>query len=152
MRILVNDWEHACQFYEHRLGLPVTFKDASLGWAEFDLGGPHLGLERVADDDDEGQALIGRFLGISLQVDDIADAYEQLKAQGCGVYRTAYQATLGRQLGPFPRPGGQHHHAFGLSTLRLGPGWLDLMHAPLSPTQNRRLERGLAARGIHRTR
>lgn len=39
VRGFVNDWEHACQFYEHRLGLPLTFKDAALGWAEFDLGG-----------------------------------------------------------------------------------------------------------------
>jgi predicted enzyme related to lactoylglutathione lyase len=106
VRIFVNDWERACQFYEHRLGLPVTFKDASLGWAEFDLGGPHLGLERVADDDDEGQALIGRFLGISLQVDDIADAYEQLKAKGVVFTEPPTKQPWGGSLAHFRDPEG----------------------------------------------
>ncbi len=82
VRIFVNDWDAACRFYEQQLGLALQFKDAKAGWAEFDVGGARLGLERVADDDAEGQALVGRFLGISLQVDDIEATYERLQAKG----------------------------------------------------------------------
>ena len=39
LRVFVNDWDRACEFYEHTLGLPIKFKDASMGWAEFDVGG-----------------------------------------------------------------------------------------------------------------
>ena len=71
VRIFVKDWTGLCDFYEKVLGLPLKFKDAKSGWAEFDVGGPSLALERIDPLDKEAQALIGRFLGLSLKVEDI---------------------------------------------------------------------------------
>ena len=81
-RVFVKDWATACHFYEHTLGLPLRFKDESLGWADFDVGGPCLGVERVDADDADAAALVGRFLGVSLQVDNIYATYDRLKANG----------------------------------------------------------------------
>ncbi len=58
-----------------------------MGWAEFDVGGPSLALERVGEDDAEGRSLVGRILGISWQVKNIATTHESL--QGKGVVFTA---------------------------------------------------------------
>lgn len=83
VRILVDDWVSACKFYEEMLGLTLEFKDDSFGWAEFDVGGAKFGIERVAADAPaEDKALIGRFVGVSLQVDDVQSTYDDLIAKG----------------------------------------------------------------------
>ncbi len=82
VRIFVRDWLGACEFYEHTLGLSKGFSDEPLGWAEFDVGGAKLGVQWVSADDDEGQALVGRFLGVSLNVDDIQQTYAELSNKG----------------------------------------------------------------------
>lgn len=82
VRIFVRDWLGACEFYESTLGLSKGFSDEPLGWAEFDVGGPKLGVQWVAADDVEGQALVGRFLGVTLNVDNIQETYEQLRDKG----------------------------------------------------------------------
>ena len=83
VRILVDDWLSACEFYEKKLGLILEFKDESFGWAEFDVGGAKFGIERVDDNaSSEDKALIGRFLGVSLQVDDVQSTYEDLRSKG----------------------------------------------------------------------
>ncbi len=82
VRVFVRDWESACDFYENTLELPVKYKEPALGWAEFDIGGPSLGLEQVAENDEEGKALVGRFVGMSLQVDDIDAVYKDLTEKG----------------------------------------------------------------------
>ena len=83
VRILVNDWLSACEFYEQKLGLTLEFKDESFGWAEFDVGGAKFGIERVGENSSsEDKALVGRFLGVSLQVDDAQATYEDLSAKG----------------------------------------------------------------------
>lgn len=82
IRVFVHDWDAACHFYRGVLGLREGFSDANLGWAEFDVGGARLGIERVADHDLEAASLVGRFLGISLMVDDIDEAYQCLRDRG----------------------------------------------------------------------
>ena len=84
VRILVDDWSAACDFYEQKLGLTLEFKDKSFGWAEFDVGGgAKFGIERVDDNhSSEDKALVGRFLAVSLQVDDVQSTYEELSAEG----------------------------------------------------------------------
>ncbi|OMH39152.1 VOC family protein [Motiliproteus sp. MSK22-1] len=83
VRILVDDWLSACDFYENKLGLVLEFKDESFGWAEFDVGGAKFGIERVdSDASNEDKSLVGRFVGVSLQVDDVQVTYEQLIAKG----------------------------------------------------------------------
>ena len=79
IRIFVDNWPLACGFYEHTLGLPLVFKDDEFGWAEFDVGGAKFGLERASDEEKE---LLGRFVGVSLQVENIEQTYNDLLAKG----------------------------------------------------------------------
>ncbi|MES9850742.1 MAG: VOC family protein [Candidatus Thiodiazotropha sp. L084R] len=83
VRIFVDDWLSACEFYEKKLGLTLEFKDESFGWAEFDVGGAKFGIERVDEyASSEDKNLIGRFIGVSLQVDDVESTYEDLVGKG----------------------------------------------------------------------
>ena len=82
VRVFVTDWPKACEFYGGTLGLAQKFSNESMGWAEFDIGGASLGVERVGPDDTESLALVGRFVGMSLQVDDIDTTCRQLSEQG----------------------------------------------------------------------
>ena len=106
IRVFVDDWERACHFYEHVLNLPVKCKDATLGWAEFEVGGPSLGIERVEREDEEGKKLIGRFLGISLRVDNIASTYEELSSRGVPFTGPPQQQLWGGTLAHFKDPAG----------------------------------------------
>ena len=82
IRVFVTDWPKACEFYGETLGLTQKFSDESMGWAEYDIGGASLGVERVASDDAERAARVGRFVGMSLQVDDIDATYRTLQDKG----------------------------------------------------------------------
>lgn len=84
VRIFVDDWESACQFYEQKLGLTMEFKNDEFGWAELDIGGgTKFGLERVDQDaPEEDKVLIGRFVGVSLRVDDVQTTYQNLLQKG----------------------------------------------------------------------
>jgi len=83
IRIFVDDWSSACVFYENKLGLALEFKDETFGWAEFDVGGAKFGIERIDESsNDEQQSLVGRFVGVSLQVDNVQSTYEDLVNKG----------------------------------------------------------------------
>ena len=82
VRIFVRSWDAACAFYGNTLGLPERFRDDAMGWAEYDVGGACFGIERVAPDDSEGNDMIGRFVGASLQVDDITAVHRELAGRG----------------------------------------------------------------------
>ena len=82
VRIFVRDWDRALRFYTETLGLDTTFRSDELGWAELDTGEAHLALERAAPDDAESQALVGRYVGASLQVSDIYALHEELVGRG----------------------------------------------------------------------
>ena len=77
-----------------------------MGWAEYDLGGPCLGIERVSADDEEGSALIGRFLGISLRVEDIEATYARLKDAGVPFAQPPERQSWGGALAHFQDPDG----------------------------------------------
>ena len=36
VRIFVDDWNAACEFYDEVLGLPLKFKNDEIGWVEFE--------------------------------------------------------------------------------------------------------------------
>jgi len=82
VRIFVRDWDAACAFYGKTLGLAERFREDDVGWAEYDVGGACFGIERVAPGDAEGGAMVGRFVGASLQVDDIEAVHRELAAKG----------------------------------------------------------------------
>ncbi|MEM9174193.1 MAG: VOC family protein [Myxococcota bacterium] len=82
VRIFTRDWERALAFYSETLGIPVHFADAAMGWAQLDVGGVFLAVEKLAHDDPEADDLVGRFLAVSLEVDDIESAHRTLVERG----------------------------------------------------------------------
>lgn len=106
VRIFVRRWAEACDFYGATLGLTERFRNDDMGWAEYDLGGPCFGVERVQPGDSEGEALIGRFLGISLPVEDIDAAYRALREKGVHFTVPPEKQVWGGSLAQFQDPDG----------------------------------------------
>lgn len=82
VRVFSFKWEESLAFYRDVIGFPVVFADAEMGWAQFQLGSAHIGLERCSPDDQEAIDLVGRFVGTSIEVDDIQSTYESLISKG----------------------------------------------------------------------
>lgn len=82
VRVFVRDWERAIRFYTETLGIALASRHDAFGWAELDTGEAKLALERVAAGDAEHEALVGRFLGVSLAVADVHAAHDRLVAAG----------------------------------------------------------------------
>lgn len=106
IRIFVRDWAAATAFYRDTLGLTERFREDAMGWAEYDLDGPCIGLQRVDPDDEEGAALVGRFIGLSLQVDDIAATHAALAARGVPFSSPPEKQEWGGSLAQFEDPDG----------------------------------------------
>ena len=79
VRIFVDDLERARHFYGDTLELRET--SATPEWAVFDIDGKELIIEKVPPDDPEHD-LVGRFLAVSFEVDDIEAAYRKLTTKG----------------------------------------------------------------------
>jgi lactoylglutathione lyase len=82
VRVFVTDWEKSVAFYSETVGLPVLFAGPDMGWAELDTGAARLALERVDPNDPEAAGLAGRFVAVSLQVDDVQATYDELTSRG----------------------------------------------------------------------
>lgn len=72
--VRVSDMERALAFYRDRLGLALHF--SSPHWAEFDAGPLRFALYGGGQPSPER-----RFTGIAFQVDDLAAAVAELRAQ-----------------------------------------------------------------------
>lgn len=103
VRVFVNDWNTACSFYEQQLGLPLRFASADLGWAEFNAGGPSIAVERATGDN---AALVGRFLGVSLLVDDLEATHQRLVDNGVHFTMAPTLQPWGGQLAHLQDPDG----------------------------------------------
>jgi lactoylglutathione lyase len=82
VRVFVRDWDRALEFYTETLGIPTTFRGDEMGWAQLATGEGQLAIERAAPDDEEAQELVGRFVGVSLQVSDIHATHRALVERG----------------------------------------------------------------------
>lgn len=82
VRVFVTDWDRALRFYTETLGIPTAYRSDEMGWAQLETGEAQLALERVAPDDAEGRSLVGRFLGVTLQVSDIEATHATLVERG----------------------------------------------------------------------
>jgi lactoylglutathione lyase len=82
VRVFSFQWDDSVEFYRDVVGLPLSFLGQEFGWAQFDLGTASLGLERCDPADPEAMDLVGRFVGISIEVGDIHATYESLVAKG----------------------------------------------------------------------
>jgi len=77
VNIFVSDFKQALNFYEHSLGLRVSQRDESFGYASFDTDGAGFAFA-VSED----PALTGRHTGIGWVVDDLVAAHEALTENG----------------------------------------------------------------------
>ena len=105
-RIFCFDWPDSLAFYKDKLGLPVKFESEDMGWAEFDVGGASLAVERCDPNDEESQSLVGRFVGVSLQVSDIDSIYQELCLKDVEFLGAPQKQPWGGVLAHFKDPAG----------------------------------------------
>jgi catechol 2,3-dioxygenase-like lactoylglutathione lyase family enzyme len=107
IRLFVRELEAAGHFYGSILGLARVAGDARSGYLVFDLGGPQLVVEAVAADaPPEDHALVGRFTGLSLAVDDVERCHGQLLARGVSFDGTPERQSWGGFLATLRDPAG----------------------------------------------
>ncbi len=106
VRVFVADWSRALRFYTETLGIPTTFRDDTMGWAQLATGEGQLALERLAPDDPEAPHLVGRFTGVSLEVPDIEAAYRTLIGRGVEFHAPPQKQPWGGVLAHFRDPDG----------------------------------------------
>ncbi len=82
VRIFTYDWPRAVAFYRDTLGMELVFESDAIGWAQFKVGESHIGIERCDPADEETKVMVGRFVGVSLEVEDIDETYAKLLAKG----------------------------------------------------------------------
>lgn len=105
-RVFVTGFTEAVEFYSKVFSREPEFSDQSLGWAEFNLGGAKLALERLDANSDEVKELVGRFVGISLQVEDVSQSYRELVEQGVQFTGEPEKQVWGGTLAHFSDPEG----------------------------------------------
>jgi catechol 2,3-dioxygenase-like lactoylglutathione lyase family enzyme len=83
VHVFVSDFERALEFYTGPLGLDLDYSDGA-SWAQFVTGHDvSLAIEKCAPARiEEGSKLVGRFVGVTLMVDDIHDQYDRLTKAG----------------------------------------------------------------------
>lgn len=83
VRVFVSDLQKSLDFYTGVLGMELDYTDKEY-WAQFKSGEDvSLAIEKCHPDRiEEGSKLVGRFVGVTLMVDDIADQYQRLSSKG----------------------------------------------------------------------
>lgn len=105
VRIFVRDLERALGFYTETLGIPLALRNDEFGWAQLATGQAQLALERLEPARGE-EALLGRFLGVSLAVADIHATYEAWFARGVDFLAPPERMPWGGVLAHFRDPDG----------------------------------------------
>jgi len=106
VRVFSFRWEESLAFYRDTIGFPLAFHDTDLGWAQFELGQAAIGLERCDPEDAEAQELVGRFVGASIEVEDIEATYAELVAKGVEFHGPPEEQAWGGTLAHFKDPDG----------------------------------------------
>ena len=106
IRIFSFNWEESLSFYRDIVEFPLTFSDAEIGWAQFELGPAYLGLERCDPSDEQANELVGRFVGTSIEVDDIQATYDRLLSKGVEFTSEPTKQPWGGTLAHFKDPDG----------------------------------------------
>ena len=105
--IHVSDLRRAVRFYRDLLGLRLTAETSQ--WAEFQIGDCRLALQGGADPTLTIPHKAAGYMSFSLEVDDVIEAYEILKASGV----------------EFVRPPAEHE--FGMLAVMRDPDARDIM-------------------------
>ncbi|MDO8380777.1 VOC family protein [Phenylobacterium sp.] len=100
VRVWVDDMAAAKRFYGETLGLKAK-------WEMAVAVGYDLGIDLIVELDEGGEdSLVGRFVGVSIQVDDIQATYEALKARGVPFLAPPEKMSWGGTLAHFKDPAG----------------------------------------------
>lgn len=78
-RVFVGDLQKSRDFYSDVLGLNLKADGSQYGYCVFDVGAVSLEIESA---DGEDRELIGRFTGLSFDVDDVHAKYQDLSSRG----------------------------------------------------------------------
>jgi lactoylglutathione lyase len=109
VRIFVSDWARAVRFYTEILGLRLSFADEGLGWA-LATGDASLALERFVPEPGASghdlEDLVGRFVGVSLAVEDIDRTHAELVTRGVEFLEPPARMPWGGVLANFRDPDG----------------------------------------------
>jgi len=107
LRIFVNDLDAARRFYGEALGLPLRDAAPRQGWLVFDADGVRLVIELFdsAAAPERGEYM-GRFLGVSFEVSDLADEYRRLLDLGVRFVGPPEQQPWGGTLATLFDPAG----------------------------------------------
>ena len=83
IRIFVKDWDSSIEFYEKKMKMKFIIRNDNKGWGQIKIGkNVFLGLQKVNTNEKHVNDLVGRFVGISLQVENIYKVYQSLKLRG----------------------------------------------------------------------
>ncbi len=83
VRVFVSDFNESLRFYTQTLGMKLDYTD-NAHWAQFVSGEDvSLAIEKCDPDHmEQGSKLVGRFVGVTMMVDDINAEYARLTAKG----------------------------------------------------------------------
>jgi catechol 2,3-dioxygenase-like lactoylglutathione lyase family enzyme len=106
--VFVTNFDKALDFYTKTLGMEIDYTDQA-NWAQFKSGEDvSLAIEKCAPDYvEQGSKMVGRFVGVTLMVDDIERAIQSSGGRGRRIHRAARETTLGRNPCAPEGPGGQ---------------------------------------------
>ena len=106
VRVFVTDWERAIRFYTETLEMAMAYRSDEMGWAQLATGECQLALERTDPADHEAGSLVGRFVGVSLEVPDIDATYDTLTKRGVEFLAPPEQQAWGGVLAHLRDPDG----------------------------------------------
>lgn len=104
VRVFTMNWDSTFEFYRDVIGFDVSYSDPEIGWAQFNLGNAEIALERCDPNDEESSELVGRFVGVSIEVDDIDAIYRDLCANGVEFTGPPLKQSWGGTLAHFKDP------------------------------------------------
>lgn len=105
LRIFVDDLANARGFYRDTLGLPIVWDHEASAFGVD--AGVSLIIETVAKDAPaDDRAMVGRFVGCSLQVDDIDAECARLETAGVSFAGPPKEQYWGGKLAHFKDPSG----------------------------------------------
>ena len=108
VRVFVSDFGASLEFYTTKVGLKLDHQDAGYGWAQFHAGKDvSLAIERCDPKHAEGgSVLVGRFVGVTLMVEDVHGTYERMKQAGVEFTAAPEKQPWGGTLAHFKDPDG----------------------------------------------
>lgn len=105
IRVFVGDFDRARRFYGETLELKENWAMPEAGAVGYDLESAELIVEQQDPDGDDAD-LVGRFVGVSIKVEDIDATYTRLMQRGVAFQGPPVKQFWGGTLAHFKDPAG----------------------------------------------